>query len=186
MQKIPTLFERDAKFLVMDIWRADCTWVRDGQGVATEKVDGTNVRLTIRSGTVVRVEKRRNPSKQQKAAGIVDAWYTDALTSDPADAHIYAAVALTDCTTWVDGEHSCEAIGPNIQGNPLGLANPVCIPFNNLDRVWHSDAPRTFDGLYAILATQDSRLSPGHLAEGIVFHHPDGRRAKIKRKDFGL
>jgi len=25
---------------------------------------------------------------------------------------------------------------------------------------------------------------PGHRAEGIVFHHPDGRRAKIKRKDF--
>jgi hypothetical protein len=30
----------------------------------------------------------------------------------------------------------------------------------------------------------DSRFAPGHLAEGIVFHHPDGRRAKIKRKDF--
>jgi hypothetical protein len=28
------------------------------------------------------------------------------------------------------------------------------------------------------------KFSPGHLAEGIVFHHPDGRRAKIKRKDF--
>jgi hypothetical protein len=29
-----------------------------------------------------------------------------------------------------------------------------------------------------------SLYSPGHLAEGIVFHHSDGRRAKIKRKDF--
>jgi hypothetical protein len=26
--------------------------------------------------------------------------------------------------------------------------------------------------------------APAGLAEGIVFHHPDGRRAKIKRKDF--
>lgn len=34
------------------------------------------------------------------------------------------------------------------------------------------------------LKTLDSLYSPGHLAEGIVFHHPDGRRAKIKRKDF--
>ena len=43
---------------------------------------------------------------------------------------------------------------------------------------------RTFDGLRGFLATLDSRFAPGHLAEGIVFHHPDGRRAKIKRKDF--
>jgi hypothetical protein len=30
----------------------------------------------------------------------------------------------------------------------------------------------------------DSQFAPGQLAEGVVFHHPDGRRAKIKRKDF--
>jgi len=34
------------------------------------------------------------------------------------------------------------------------------------------------------LTSLESRYAPGHLAEGIVFHHPDGRRAKIKRKDF--
>jgi hypothetical protein len=44
--------------------------------------------------------------------------------------------------------------------------------------------PRTYDGLREFLATLDSRFAPGHLAEGIVFHHRDGRRAKIKRKDF--
>ncbi len=34
------------------------------------------------------------------------------------------------------------------------------------------------------LVTLQSRYAPGALAEGLVFHHPDGRRAKIKRKDF--
>ena len=40
------------------------------------------------------------------------------------------------------------------------------------------------DRLWDFLAQLESRYAPGHLAEGIVFHHPDGRRAKIKRKDF--
>ncbi|WP_141584345.1 hypothetical protein [Actinomadura sp. WMMA1423] len=40
------------------------------------------------------------------------------------------------------------------------------------------------DGLRDYLAKLDSRFAPGHLADGIVFHHPDGRRAKIKRRDF--
>jgi hypothetical protein len=43
---------------------------------------------------------------------------------------------------------------------------------------------RGYQELRAFLATLDSTFSPGHLAEGIVFHHPNGRRAKIKRKDF--
>jgi len=33
--------------------------------------------LTVRSGQLVRVEKRRNPSKAQKAKGIIDGWYVD-------------------------------------------------------------------------------------------------------------
>jgi hypothetical protein len=48
----------------------------------------------------------------------------------------------------------------------------------------HSDTgefdnvPRTFDGLRKWLADRD--------IEGIVFHHEDGRMAKIKLRDFGL
>jgi hypothetical protein len=48
----------------------------------------------------------------------------------------------------------------------------------------YDNVPRSFDGLKQFLGTLDSRFAPGNLAEGIVFHHPDGRRAKIKRKDF--
>ncbi|MCL2724468.1 MAG: hypothetical protein FWD69_08535 [Polyangiaceae bacterium] len=54
---------------------------------------------------------------------------------------------------------------------------------NRRERVYE-DVPRTYDGLKTFLADLDNKFSPGHLAEGIVFHHPDGRRAKIKRKDF--
>lgn len=84
---------------------------------------------------------------------------------------------------WPDGEHSCEALGPRIQANPLKLADHLCVQFN-INIPQYGDVPRSYAGLRDFLATLDSRFAPGHLAEGIVFHHPDGRRAKIKRKDF--
>ncbi|HEU5072867.1 MAG TPA: hypothetical protein VFU02_01815, partial [Polyangiaceae bacterium] len=85
--------------------------------------------------------------------------------------------------TWPDGEHSCEALGPKIQGNELGLSEHRCVPFNLEVPVY--DVPRrSYADLKAMLQNLDSKFAPGHLAEGLVFHHPDGRRAKIKRKDF--
>lgn len=183
MEKIPTLFERDENFQVVNRPRAECAWVFEGEGVGTEKLDGTNVRLTVRSGQLVRVEKRRNPSKEQKKLGIVDGWYVDTVEGAGEDKWILAAAANTDVTGWPDGEHACEALGPRVQGNPLGLDDHVCVPFN-LVAPTVDEVPRDYDRLWDFLAQLESRYAPGHLAEGIVFHHPDGRRAKIKRKDF--
>ncbi|HEX6685491.1 MAG TPA: hypothetical protein VF062_22080 [Candidatus Limnocylindrales bacterium] len=183
MEKIPTLFERDEHFHVVDRPRAECSWVFEGQGVGTEKLDGTNVRLTVRSGHLVRVEKRRNPSKVQKQQGIIDGWYVDADEFSSQDKWVFVAARATDISGWPDGEHPCEALGPSIQGNPLGLPDATCVPFN-MTIPTYDDIPRSFDGLRDYLAELDSRYAPGHFAEGIVFHHTDGRRAKIKRKDF--
>ena len=184
MEKIPTIFERGENFKVTDRIRKGCEWVFAGEGRATEKLDGTNIRITVRAGKVVRVEKRRNPSAAQKQQGVVDGWYVDADEFAKDDKWIIEAVRGTDVQAWPDGEHPAEALGPNIQGNVLGLEKNLCLPFN-LDAPVYENAPRTFEGLRAFLNTLDSKFSPGHLAEGIVFHYPDGRRAKIKRKDFG-
>jgi hypothetical protein len=183
MEKIPTLFDRGEDFKVVDKVRAGCEWVLAGEGTPTEKLDGTNVRLTVRSGQLVRLEKRRNPSPKQKHSGIVDGWYVDADEFSPEDRWIFEAARNTDLSNWPDGEHPSEGLGPNIQGNPLGLAKHLCLPFN-LHAPIYNDVPRSFSGLQSWLDQMDSVFSPGHLAEGIVFHHPDGRRAKIKRKDF--
>ena len=186
MRKIPTIFKRDWNTrLVVNEVASCCEWVFACEGIATEKLDGTNVRLTVRGGAAVRVEKRRNPTKTQKSMGIIDPWYVDANADAPEDKWILQAAINTSVGSWPDGEHSCEALGPKIQGNPLGLIAHRCVPFN-LSPVRHPDVPRTFEGLREWLGTADSLFSPGHAIEGIVFHHPDGRRAKIKRKDFGL
>jgi len=183
MEKIPTIFDRGANFKVTDKIRSGCEWVFDGQGKATEKLDGMNVRLTVRSGELVRLEKRRNPSKIQKKKGIIDGWYVDADEHGAEDKWLVEAGRNTDVSQWPDGEHSCEALGPKIQGNGLGLTRHFCVPFN-MEIPCFEDVPRSFEGFKTFLEQIDSQYAPGHLAEGIVFHHPDGRRAKIKRKDF--
>lgn len=183
MEKIPTIFERDERFAVTAGPRPGCEWVFAGEGKATEKLDGTNIRLTVRTRTVVRVEKRRNPSTVQKHQGIVDGWYVDADPHGAEDKWVFEAVAGTSTDGWPDGEHPGEALGPRIQGNPLALDRHLVVPFN-LEIPAYEDVPRSFDGLLRLLARLDSKFAPGHTAEGIVFHHPDGRRAKIKRKDF--
>ena len=184
MQKIPTVFERDGRFKVVDRVRPECEWVLNGEGVATEKLDGTNIRLTVRAGQIVRVEKRRNPTKVQKQQhGIIDGWYVDADNGSAQDRWIFEAVSNTNVRDWPDGEHPAEALGPNIQGNELQLDEHICVPFD-LKVPIYDDVPRTFEGLRDLLPNLESRYSVGATAEGIVFHHPDGRRAKIKRKDF--
>jgi len=211
MEKISTIFERDAKTHgVVDVWKPECIWVRDGMGDAVEKVDGTNVRVTVRAGYLVRLEKRRNPSLLQKHKGIKDPWYVDADENDPGDKYIWeAALAFMSTSLRLlpgempDGEHPCEAFGKNIQGNPLMVDVNTLFPFSlalfRARATYQAAFPRTFAGLWKWMRSGSdmnsinpghvaeglmSRISPGCAAEGLVFYHPDGRMAKIKRKDF--
>lgn len=130
----------------------------------------------------MRVEKRRNPTKVQKRKGIKDGWYVDADQFGPEDKWIFLAVEETDVSAWPAGEHPCEALGPKIQGNPLGLERHVCVPFN-LEIPTYEEIPRSYSNLQKILAELESHYSPQNLAEGIVFHHPDGRRAHCLRDE---
>lgn len=182
MQKIETIFDRDERFKVTPKVRAGCEWVFMGEGTPTEKIDGTNVRLTVKNGNVDCVEKRQNPSKQEKAQGI-ELGYILANVNDPQDKHIFRAVKGTNVSGWPDGRYVAEAIGPKIQGNSLELKSPICYPFE-YEPIILPDMPRTFEDIKQYVLSLDSLYSPGHPAEGIVFHRLDGVMAKIKRRDF--
>ena len=96
MKKIQTIFDRDweGKRGVVEKFVVDTNVL--GAMTATEKLDGTNVRLTVRNHTLVRVEKRRNPSKLEKAKGVTDPWYVDASEFETQDKYIMDATKNTD------------------------------------------------------------------------------------------
>lgn len=188
MEKIPTLFDRN--------WEGDrkvnaTLVVQDfdfDRALATEKLDGTNVRVTVRNHTVVRVEKRRNPNKAQKKQGIKDPWYVDAVPSDKGDAYIFEAVRSTDFTDVPDGEWSAEALGEKIQGNPLNLEGHTLFIFSLnswKESVAYDHVPSDFEGLKQWLPQQKSRFGNDCGIEGIVWHDLEtGKMCKIKVKDF--
>ena len=67
-----------------------------------------------------------------------------------------------------------ELIGPKVNGNKEQEEKHWLV-FHGADTLEYS--PRTFDSLKALFEQVEM--------EGIVWHHPDGRMVKIKKKDFG-
>jgi hypothetical protein len=180
MQKIRTIFERDwtgDKSLVIDKPHPDCAWVFAGEGVATQKYDGTS--CLVKDGKLYkRLELKAgkepadfiladNDPVTQKIVG----WTP--VGDGPEDRWHREALALEDGEI-ADGTY--ELLGPKIQGNPEGHSIHVLQSHSEADVF--PDAPRTFDDLKVWLSARD--------IEGLVFHHPDGRMAKIKKRDFGL
>jgi len=149
-----------------------CQWVIDGEGVATQKLDGTCA--MIRDG---RLFKRREVKAGKPEPDTFELVETDASTGKrvgwvpvgdgPEDKYFREAHA----PELPDGTY--ELLGPKVQGNPEGYDVHALVPHG---KIIVSNVPRDYDGLATFLATYPH--------EGIVWHHPDGRMAKIKRRDF--
>lgn len=178
MKKIPTLFERDwngDRSRVVNQVHQDCGWVLEGEGVATRKLDGTC--CMIRDGKLYKRRELRPGDKEpplferadhDKETGKTVGWVPCDIGPDDR----WHMQAFAEKTNWPDGTY--ELIGPKVQGNPEGWIGHQLIRHGS---IMEDGVPRTFDGLRNWLATQD--------IEGVVFHHPDGRMAKIKLRDFG-
>ena len=185
MRKIKTIFDRDwtGNRSVINKYVDDFSPEMLKDAKATEKLDGTNVRVTVRNHTVVRIEKRRNPDKIQKHKGIEEPWYIDA-SQFTEDKWINDAVANTDFSTIPDGEWSGEIIGKNIQGNPLNLENNRVVFFSLGQAPVFENVPTDYEGLKNWLPIQKSKYGNNCGIEGIIFHCPNGDMYKIKVKDF--
>ena len=186
MKKIKTIFDRDwnGNKAVIDkyIGGFDPGVLMDS--VSTEKLDGMNVRITIRKGISVRLEKRRNPDKIQKYKGIEEPWYKDADEFSPEDKWLYDALKNSDLSQLPDGEWSGEAVGKNIQGNPLNIENNRIVFFSLNQAPVFKDVPISYNGLKEWLPKQKSKYGNDCHIEGIVWHLSNGDMYKIKVKDF--
>lgn len=183
MKKIPTIFVRDMSgqpALVTPEWKPGCEWVRDGEGSATLKYDGTC--CLVRNGELY---KRRELKPGQPAptdferadfdeeTGKTVGW-VPVIDGNPDDKYHMDAWSRTG-EEYPDGTY--ELMGPKIQGNKSGLWAHVLVP-HGIMQYAEGVVPRTFDGLRTWLGANQ--------VEGIVWHHHDGRMAKIKRRDFGF
>lgn len=182
MKKIPTVFERDwngDRSRVVNQVNEGCEWVLAGVGIATRKVDGTC--CLIRDGKLYKRRELRDgdavPADFEEAdhdaeTGKMVGWMP--VKDGPEDC--YHREAFEAAGNLMDGTY--ELIGPKIQGNPERATGHLLVCHGHRMAGNLGEVPRSFDGLREWLAGKD--------IEGIVFHHNDGRMAKIKLRDFGL
>lgn len=182
MRKIPTVFQRDqGDHFVKDEVTPGCEWVIAGEGVATVKYDGTA--CLWRDGDLYK--RYTLKADQNPPYGFVPAQEADPVTGQtpgwmivgegPSDKYHREALQNRIDLDGPPKPGTYELVGPRIQDNPYGLSVVV---------LWSHDAatvvaaPRDYEGLGFFLAQ--------NVIEGLVFKHPDGRMAKIKRRDYGL
>ncbi|MDB5470581.1 MAG: hypothetical protein JWR84_2141 [Caulobacter sp.] len=182
MKKIPTLFDRDwtgDRSRVVATINPPCQWVIDGEGVATRKIDGACARVL--GGVLYRRRELRQGEAAPAGFELADRDDETGKTvgwtrvgDGPEDRWFREAFARLESPA--DGAY--ELLGPKVQGNPEGLADHVLSPHDTAALAFAPQPPRDFEGLKAWMAGRD--------IEGVVWHHPDGRRAKLKLRDFGL
>lgn len=173
------MFERDwagDKSRVVAKIHPGCEWVAAGEGVATRKLDGSS--CMVRDGKLYKRRESRDGeaeppnfevSDRDSETGKTIGWLP--VGDGPEDKWHRVAFAAASLA-----EGTYELVGPKIQGNPEGFALHVLVAHSAAEI--YEGVPRDFAALRAWLIGRD--------IEGLVFHHPDGRMAKIKQRDFGL
>jgi hypothetical protein len=193
VRKIPTLFRRDPDDMkrVLPEVNLECQWVLDGDGVATRKYDGTCVMLDGAGDWWARREVKPGkatppnfePISTDDVTGKTVGWEPieqSAFAKYHAEAVAAGAVLPHLIVEPLAVGGTYELIGPKVNGNPEKISEHLLVRHGYTAAVDYREMeplPRTFDGLRGWLHAHPAW-------EGIVWHHPDGRMAKLKRRDF--
>lgn len=182
MQKIPTLFKRDPDNMkhVLPEVTPGCEWVLAGEGVATRKYDGTCCMYDGSQWWARREVKANKPSPPGFIGVDHDPNTGNMVGWVPMESSSFAkwhAEAVERGFKYRSGTY--ELIGPKINGNPEHCYDHQLVE--------HSSAPLV--GRQDVASFQDAKdlvmvLGRQYLYEGVVWHHPDGRMAKLKYRDF--
>ena len=182
MKKIPTLFQRDPDNMarVLPEVHPDCRWVLNGEGWPTRKLDGMCCAIVDGIFVKRREVKKGKPAPEgfvlvetDEATGKSVGWVP--VGDGPEDAYFREAFDNHFCKP---GDGTYELIGPKSQGNVENFGGHAMVPHKGgMLKLLQDEVPRDFDSLRDWLEGKD--------IEGVVWHHPDGRMAKIKGRDFG-
>jgi hypothetical protein len=182
MKKIPTLFVRDSEDMskVTEEVHPDCQWVLDGEGIATRKYDGTCVMLDEEGDWWARREVKKgkdhppNFSLEEYDPNTGKSVGWEPMAQSPF-AKFHNQVLERATGDILPGTY--ELCGPKINRGPDGFSEHVLV-MHGAD-VIPDEAHRDYDSI------RDLVIQLGEQGwEGIVWHHPDGRMAKLKARDF--
>jgi len=186
MPKIESPFVRkeiDGNYIVIPEITEGYEWVFNDDGViAIEKLHGTNVSILIQDGIITSVWNRTeripffNKGKKYIIEAVLNSYEKGYMEFLP------------------DGQHFGEVIGEKINGNPYKIQGHLWMPFNtyckkHLAYTSWGKYPKTFESisewfktlmpLYAMKGGDKNGF-----VEGVVFYHPDGRMAKLRKDMF--
>lgn len=178
MKKIKSLFKRDYEGLrqVFNQVVEGSEWVQLGEGIATRKFDGTSCmvknkvlykRYDVKKGRSIPGNGIPCEDKPNEHTGHWPWWVP--VSDSKADKYHNQAFRGDE----QDGTY--ELVGPKINGNRDNFSEHKLVKHGSEVL---KNVPTDFEGLRNYLS--DNQI------EGIVWHHPDGRMVKIKRKDFGF
>ncbi len=194
MKKIPSLFISDENHKATREVNPLCQWVIDGEGVPTAKLDGTS--CMVKNGKLYkRYDNSRLKEKDNRVQKTepLDDWIHCECETERGRFLYWVPVGPKDYYhqigwAWAQGllvDGTYELVGPEVQGNPHGYLHNVFIKHGRkslngdcLSYCQKCHDPRNFDDIKRHLETS--------IYEGIVWHHPDGRMAKITKSKFGI
>ncbi len=187
MLKLESPFVRekiDGKYVVTPKIAEDYEWVfKDDSVKAIEKLHGMNVSIYVNEQGIIThiwTKGRRvqffNMDNQTVIKGLLNSYNKG-----------YMEFLLT-------GQHFGELIGPGSQSNLYRIKEPLWIPFEThaKGKLYYKSwgkYPKTFEAISewfkTLLPLYCSRVgSDSTFVEGIVFTHPDGRMAKLRKDMF--
>lgn len=164
MRKIPTIYLRDTRVTCSPVTgeiNPECQWVFNGEGIATRKIDGINIK--IENGIAY---QRIKPNSSD---------YYKADYGEISDAYVKSII--TTRKHWPDGIH--EVYGEGIKDNAEGIIGQSMIS------IFPLDPSLIIQGLQINYRSLMAYFS-AHDIEGIVFHRRCDPEimAKIKTRDF--
>ena len=186
MEKIKSPFVRkmiNGNYVVTPKIEEGYEWVfKDDSVMAIEKLHGTNVSITIQEGVVTSVFNR---TERIPFINKGKSWIIKGLLNSKEKGYLEFLG---------DGQHFGELIGPKINGNPYKLEENLWIPFETYGqkhlkyKSW-GKYPKDFETIsewfkeLMPLFMRMRGINDGFV-EGIVFTHPDGRMAKLRKDMF--
>ena len=196
MTKIPTLFVREYpapmprkgpesagalklggnRAYVIDEVTPGCEWVLAGEGVPTRKYDGSCMMFDGTNWWARREIKVGKDAPANFVAVETDETTGKTVGWEPVEQSGFAKFVAEAIAGEDFQVGTYELCGPKINGNPEKFDMHVLVPHDRAASV-PDPLTRSYDSLRYL-------LTDNYPDEGIVWHHSDGRMAKLKVRDF--